>query len=492
MVNSLSSLLTSMVVVRVSLLPTLTNIPSRTSDLARNIAVFFIFLLALSLTPHQPMSSSSAVKSVALRTLRHLEPPNKGDKFNPRTPTYAQHKPKFVQPKDRIAYWNIVPGDHVKLRSGRAHQIGDEKVPSEGIVDKIDRSKNWVWLRDVDDEHNKRAPKAIKHAIPRLVDPLDPSKGFSPNVHEISRPVHYSNIMLKIPGREEYAMRLSNSAPKYNPARGTFVWRRYATIRLPLDKARELGKLTEKVQVPWPKSTPFRRVMSSEMTDRRGVEAETWAPWRPEDPVLLAPPKGITSALSEQRAAVLAEERKQLDARKAAARPKPLRPKDAMGIYPGFDIKIRGKPPPIAQPPTPAETIRERQELAAQWAQSEPLQQHRQEGGLAFLYRDYLDLAPRHGPASGGDWSDLPASVDKGGLDAPRDEHTGRLTQKLGRLDLDRMPIELLMTKDLANYHGLKWRMRRWQQMQADKKVLAAENEKKSAELLKELKVLKL
>lgn len=433
---------------------------------------------------------TEAVKGVVMRNLRHMEPPNKGDKFYPRAPTYARHTAKFVQPKHRIAFWNIVPGDHVRLRSGRVREIGDEKVRPEGVVDKIDRSKNWVWLRDVDDK-NKLAPKAIKHSIPRLIDPLDPKKGYTPNVMSISRPVHYSNLMLKIPGRDEYAMRLTHSTPKYDRARGMFVWKRYATVRLPLDKARQEGRTTEKVQIPWPKSTPFRKVIDAEMTDRRGVENETWAPWRPEDPVLLAPPKGITSELSEQRAAVLAEQRRLLDERKESERVKPVRPKNAMGIYPGFDIKIRGKPPPIAQPPTAAETIRERQDLAAEWANSKPLLEHRKEGGLAFLYKDYLDIAPRHGPASGGNWSDLPASVEKGGLDAPRDKHTGRLTQGLSRLDVDRMPIELMMTNELANYHGLKWRMRRWQQMQIDKKALAVEQEKEHVELLKELKVLR-
>lgn len=432
-----------------------------------------------------------ATKHGVLTSLRHLEPGRKGDKFWPRVPSYAASKVKYVQPKDRIPYFNIVPGDHVKLRSGRVQQIGDEKVRAEGIVDRIDRSKNWVWLRDVD-EDNKLAPKATKHVIPMFVDPLDPSKGYSGNVQEVSRPVHYSNLMLKIPGRDEYAMRLTNSPPTYNAARGMFVWKRFATIRLPAEKARELGQLTEKVQVPWPKSTAFRKVLSPEMIDKRGVEKESWAPWRPEDPVLLASPKATTSSLSERRAALLSKQREDRDALKESLRPKAVRPSSAMGIYPGFDIKVRGKPPPIAQPPTAAETLNEQQERAAQWAQSEPVQQHRKEGGLAFLYRDYLDLAPRHGPASGGDWSDLPTSVEKGGLDAPRDQHTGRLTQSLSRTDVDRMPIELMMTNDLANYHGLKWRMRRWQQMQADKKVVAAEQEKKRAELLKELKVLKL
>lgn len=434
---------------------------------------------------------SGEARNAVLRTLRHLEPPHKGDKFS-RIPTYAQNIPKFVQPKDRIKYWNIVPGDHVKLRTGRKLLLGDTIVKAEGIVDKIDRTKNWVWLRDVD-EKVQLAPSAIKHTRPRLIDPLDVKKGYTPNYMATPRPVHYSNLMLKVPGRDEYAMRLSNSEPTYDRSRNMFVWERYATIPVSPERAAELGRATEKVLVPWPKSTnTVRRVMSSEMMDRKGIEKETWAPWRPEDPVLLVPPKGSTSALSLQRAAILTEKRRELDAEKERLRPKALRPPGAQGVYPGFDIKVRNKPPPIAQPPTPAETIRERQQLAADWAHSEPLQQHRQEGGLAFLYKDYLDLAPRHGPASGGNWSDLPPLAPKGGLDAPREPTSGKLQQPVGKLDVDRMPIELMMTNELANYHGLKWRMRRYQQIQANKRIVEAQTKLDAADLLKELDVLKI
>jgi hypothetical protein len=54
------------------------------------------------------------------------------------------------------------------------------------------------------------------------------------------------------------------------------------------------------------------------------------------------------------------------------------------------------------------------------------------------------------------------------------------------------MPIELLMTNDLTNEQGLKYRMRRWQQMQQQKREQAARDLKAQKELLKELDVLKL
>lgn len=88
-----------------------------------------------------------------MRSLQHMQPPTKGSKFAIKAPTHAAHRPKFVQPKDRIPFWNIVPGDHVKLRHGRVGQnegLDQEKVRGEGVVLSIDREKNWIWLRDVD------------------------------------------------------------------------------------------------------------------------------------------------------------------------------------------------------------------------------------------------------------------------------------------------------------------------------------------------------
>lgn len=437
--------------------------------------------------------SGSGTTGGVLRSLRHLNPPTKGAKFAVRAPTHAAHRPKFVQPKDRIPFWNIVPGDHVKLRCGRVGQKegleAEEKVRAEGIVVSIDREKNWLWLRDVD-ENNKLAPKAIRHIVPRFVDPLQPEKGYGPNTTEIPRPVHYSNVMLKIPGSDQFAVRLSRSAAKYDKRKGMYIWKRFATIKASDEKLLETGKPFEKVEIPWPTLPGKRRRMDVTMSDRNVVEAESWAPWRPEDPVLLPEPKGITSPQSERRAQLLALERMELDAQKAA-QAGPSAPAHALGTYAGFQ-QGRAKPPPIAQPPTPAETIRQRAEAASEWATGDAIEAHRQEGGLAFLWRDYLDVAPKQGPASGGDWSELPATTPKGGLDARRSPRDGRLTDGVSRNDVDRMPIELLMTKDLANERGLKWRMKRWKQNQAEKQQEAIEQHQARKELLKELDALKI
>lgn len=437
--------------------------------------------------------SGSGTTATALRSLRHLNPPKKGAKFAIKAPTHAAHRPKFVQPKDRIPFWNIVPGDHVKLRCGRVGQKegleSKEKVRGEGIVISIDREKNWLWLRDVDD-NNKLAPKAIRHIVPRYVDPLQPEKGYGPNTTEVPRPVHYSNVMLKIPGSDEYAVRLSRSTPKYDRTKGRWVWKRFATIKVSNDKLLETGKPFEKVEVPWPEHSNQRKRLTDGMSDRNIVEGESWAPWRPEDPVLLPERRGITSPQSERRAELLAIQRRKTDGAKAA-KAHHSAPEDAHGTYAGFK-QGRAKPPPIAQPPTAAETIRLRKAAASEWASDDAIEAHRQEGGLAFLWRDYLDIAPRQGPASGGNWSELPPTTRNGGLDARRSPHDGRLTNGLSQFDVDRMPIELLMAGDLTNERGLKWRMRRWKEKQAQKQLDALEEHRAHSELLKELDALKI
>lgn len=440
------------------------------------------------------MSRSSSTSSV-MRSLRHLNPPTKGSKFAVRAPSHAAHQPKFVQPKDRIPFWNIVPGDHVKLRCGSVGQKdgldSDNKIRGEGIVVSIDREKNWLWLRDVDDK-NKLAPKAIRHIIPRYVDPLQPEKGYGPNTTEIPRPVHYSNVMLKIPGTDQFAVRLSRSAAKYNKRKGMYIWKRFATLKASDEKFLETGKPFEKVEVPWPSLPAKRRHQDTTMSDRNVVEAESWAPWRPEDPVLLPERKRTTSPQSERRAALLTLERMQLDAAKVEQAGPSAAPPNAHGTYAGFKKESRAKPPPIAQPPTPAELIRLNTNAASEWASGEMIEAHRQEGGLSFLWRDYLDVAPQQGPASGGDWSELPPSTPKGGLDARRNPYDGRLTDGLSRNDVDRMPIELLMSRDLTNERGLKWRMRRWKDKQAEKQQEAIGMQRSKSELLKELDALRI
>lgn len=78
-------------------------------------------------------------------TLAHLRPPpTKGGKFGMPVPTHFKPPGKqFVQVKDRIPFWNIAPGDKVKLVKG-----GDDVRNKVGTVEQVWRESNRVSLKE--------------------------------------------------------------------------------------------------------------------------------------------------------------------------------------------------------------------------------------------------------------------------------------------------------------------------------------------------------
>jgi hypothetical protein len=56
-------------------------------------------------------------------------------------PRRIQHIPQWVPPKDRIALWNIGPGDRVRVNTGT-------RKGKTGTVDWVDRKLNRVYLRE--------------------------------------------------------------------------------------------------------------------------------------------------------------------------------------------------------------------------------------------------------------------------------------------------------------------------------------------------------
>ena len=77
---------------------------------------------AMSITQRE--LAFAAKTQVFTRNFRHLLPV---PRFLVRGPFLSgQSKPKDTKPKDRIKYWNIVPGDYVKLRGdskGTVHEV---------------------------------------------------------------------------------------------------------------------------------------------------------------------------------------------------------------------------------------------------------------------------------------------------------------------------------------------------------------------------------
>lgn len=432
--------------------------------------------------------SASATNRRVLRNLDHLKQGTNQKFLNKLRPSYAQSTPAYVQPKDRVAFWNIVPGDTVKLRTGAVgHDDEGRPIRGEGIVTTVDRTTNRLFLRDLDDQH-KLAPKNIKHVIPRLVDPeAGEEKGYSGNVMSVPRPVHYSKVMLKVPNTNSYASRIVRSKPFYDRHKGMFLWKRFAIVKATDEESIRSGQVVKKVEVPWPKVPERRRPFQITHADGRTVEEETWVPWVPEDPVLLPMRKPRTTPVRE----ALAAERKTVwDAKLAELRAKAhdltLSTPAGARSYAGFVRTENVRPPPIAQAPSAAEMVGMEKKRLTEFVQDPATQSHVEQGGMVFAATDYLDVAPLMGPAAGGDWG----ALDDASNGTQRDAQ-GRLVSRPGRPDVHAMPIELLMGADLANETGLKWRMRRWQASQAERRARESETAKEDKELLKELEALR-
>lgn len=76
------------------------------------------------------------------RDFRHLV---KGPDFRNRTrfPTKLSISPNYPKPSDRIKYWNIVPGDQVRIvRGGHADENKHEVLS-------VNKTRNFVYLKDV-------------------------------------------------------------------------------------------------------------------------------------------------------------------------------------------------------------------------------------------------------------------------------------------------------------------------------------------------------
>ncbi|PWN89569.1 hypothetical protein FA10DRAFT_268100 [Acaromyces ingoldii] len=457
-----------------------------------------------------PPGSTSRV----LRHLRHMLPPQgssvKGNgKFSRRgVPRYGGNgMPAYVQPKDRIAYWNIAPGDEVVVTRGSFVGKDGQRKQYGGIVASVDQERNLVWLRAAEEdkpELTERIPTQYKHMLPRLYDPEDPSKGYSSNVSLVPKPVHYSNLSLKLPTNLQlpenvkldlkkgvYASRLTRSGVKYDRKKGAFVWERYAIVPT-------LDQGTVKVHVPWKKSEGRQSVRRSNASVAHVVDRETWVPWSPTDPIFVSAfqGKGLgslsrgfrTSPASEERLVKAMEEWRMLHgSKKAQQRRRGL-------LLVGDMVRQSVKAPPVAQAPTPSEQVAMLNESRAGWSRTID----DSDASASFAESDYLDLAPAEGPLSSAVSRTLPLvaahSSSSGAIPTKRDGKTGRLGPEhtADKRTVDAWPIELLMKDDLTNEGGLKTRMRRWREKQLEKKQLdelAKFEEHQNIQALRDLKL---
>lgn len=421
-------------------------------------------------------------RSAVLRHLRHLDPPV-GNR--PRGTNIVKHTPNFVHVKDRFPYWNIVPGDIVRLKVGDVGPMygldPTVKTRGEGRVVSIDRTRNVAYLVNLD-ESNPKAPRNIRHIAPRLIDPAaGPAKGYTPNTAESPRAVHYSNLQLKLPDlKDTYAVRLVRKSLYYSRPKHRFVWKRLAIFR------DETG-VSQKIEVPWPKGRPDGYLPEYDAAKQETVQEETWLPWNKLD-VLYAG----ADPLEDSPASVLRARMERLALNEKKLGEPSTQPK---GGYAGFQPRGAVKAPFIPQPPSAAEVVSHTRAALAKWAGSPEFKEYLQEKQdcRSFAPEDYLAIAPFKGPAAGGSWTlPLEAAASTTQRSYERDEVTGQLVaiKQFGtsKTHLDSMPIEMLMKGDLMNPHSrarkTKERTRRIAARKEVNKALAKED-KERADLFK-------
>lgn len=235
------------------------------------------------------------------RVTKHFGHLTSGPKYYQRTriPSVLNPRPNIPKPSDRIKYWNIVPGDFVRVVQG-AHADSQKRE-----VLSVDKIRNTVRLKGI-------------------------GRINAGNIR-INTPIHYSNLQLfvgeyEFPPKDGekpktvdvYATRLSTSAPVYLPAARRWIWNRYAAGTSPQIPTPEgVAPRKNRIKITWP--TIIRRTLPSKEFDHdtpASVAKEiTWKPANLSQYELYPPYFHIPAPESEQR---ITPEQKELAARARA------------------------------------------------------------------------------------------------------------------------------------------------------------------------------
>ncbi|TFY78212.1 hypothetical protein EWM64_g5797 [Hericium alpestre] len=165
---------------------------------------------------------NAAVSKPWTKDFRHLQPV---PRYWTRRISWDEPNVKVVKPKDRIKYWNIVPGDQVRIRGDVTGKVLE--------VSMINKLTNRVHLKGsgqgarILNVHYSRCQLFIgNHELPPKGDETQPK----------SVPV--------------FATRLSTSEPFFQPIGHRYHWDRFAVHTIPPLPAHT--KATPRIQIPWP------------------------------------------------------------------------------------------------------------------------------------------------------------------------------------------------------------------------------------------------
>ncbi|KAF9268242.1 hypothetical protein L218DRAFT_954604 [Marasmius fiardii PR-910] len=172
-------------------------------------------------------------KSPWTTNFRHLLPVTKRIKRSLERPSWKTFSKKVAETRDRIKYWNIVPGDQIRL-------LGDTRGTLQEVL-AINKLRNRVYVRGLQFQKEE----------------------MSEEVRRKNKNYHYSRCQLylgdyEFPAKEGetkpqtlpvFAKRLGTSAPKWNSFLHRYQWDRFATATTPTIPHLK----AERINIPWPK-----------------------------------------------------------------------------------------------------------------------------------------------------------------------------------------------------------------------------------------------
>ncbi|CAE6527332.1 unnamed protein product [Rhizoctonia solani] len=235
------------------------------------------------------MSNRYLTDSRITRDFRHL---TLGPAFRQRSriPTKLSTQPNYPKPSDRIKYWNIVPGDTVRIVRGAHAEDKKHEVLS------VDKTRNLVYLKEI-----------------------TMMRGQGESASRISKPIHYSNLQLYLgifeltdkngqaKETEVYATRISTSKPVYIPAARRWFWKRYAAgTSPPIPVPEGVAPRKNRTEIRWPEYKQ-RTSPTTEFdydTPADAVQEITWTPADVSEHTKYPPYFHIPAPTSQQRISV--------------------------------------------------------------------------------------------------------------------------------------------------------------------------------------------
>jgi len=150
----------------------------------------------------------------------------------------SKHDPKLksVRPADRIKWWNIVPGDQIRLR-------GDPDGALHEVLS-INRLSNRVFLKNTASSPKDSTPPQSKNYHYSRCQ-LYIREFLVPDRSDPSGPLRRQSV---------FASRIGSSEPRWDYIAKRWVWKRYAvqtTPKLPAQYYTRAG--LRKIRIPWPR-----------------------------------------------------------------------------------------------------------------------------------------------------------------------------------------------------------------------------------------------